>query len=73
MERKEEKCSGTPLRDRAARLSVKTWLRTEIVVLCIVVVIIWALLSLPIIFYHLPEDSQQETNPEDVSKFFLLV
>ena len=32
----------------------KIWLRAEIVGLCIVIVIVWGLLFLPIIFYHLP-------------------
>ena len=60
--------STAPLRDRAAstgpvggpKFSVKTWLRTEIVVLCIMMVIVWVLLSLPIIFYHLPETEVSE-------------
>ena len=38
--------------------SVKTWLRAEIVVLCIMVVVVWILLSVPLIFYHLPEKTQ---------------
>ena len=55
--------SATPQRDRTAsavmpRCSVKTWLRTEIVVLCIMVAVVWILLSLPLIFYHLPEKTQ---------------
>ena len=55
--------SATPPQDRAAsavmpQCSVKTWLRTEIVVLCIMVVVVWILLSLPLIFYHLPEKTQ---------------
>ena len=54
---------STPPRDRTAsavmpRCSVKTWLRTEIVVLCIMVAVVWILLSLPLIFYHLPEKTQ---------------
>ena len=59
-------CSSAPSRDRAARLSVKTWQRTEIVVLCIVVVIIWALLSLPIVFYYIPEGSRQVTEVSEL-------
>ena len=63
-------CSAALPRDHTARFSVKAWLHTEIIVLCIMVVIVWGLLSLPTIFYHLPEDSQQVT---EVSKFYLIL
>ena len=32
----------------------KLWLRAEIVGLCVLIVIVWGLLSLPIVFYDLP-------------------
>ena len=58
-------CSAVPTRDNRAgpvgemaQHSVKTWLRTEIVALCIIVMIAWILLSLPIIFYHLPQKTE---------------
>ena len=59
--------SAAPPRDCAAstgpvggmaKVSVKTWLHTEIVVLSFMVVVVWILLSLPLIFYHLPEKTQ---------------
>ena len=35
----------------------KMWLRAETVGLAIVIVIVWGLLLLPVIFYHLPDIS----------------
>ena len=35
--------------------------RAEIAVLCFVVVIVWMLLSLPILFYHLPDSQPGQT------------
>ena len=68
-------CSAALPRDRAAstgpvlgempKFSVNTWLRTEIVVLSFMVVVVWILLSLPLIFYHLPEETK-------VSEFCML-
>ena len=56
---RNESYSATPPRDRAMpQFSVKTWLRTEIVALCILVVVVWILLSLPLLFYHLPDNTQ---------------
>lgn len=38
----------------------KLCLRAEIVGLCVLIVIVWGLLSLPIVFYHLPIVSELE-------------
>ena len=39
--------------DEAER-KYKTWLRVEIVALCVVILIVWGLLLLPVVFYNLP-------------------
>ena len=49
------------------QFSVKTWLRTEVVALCILVVVVWILLSLPLLFYHLPEKTQVNSSCTDVN------
>ena len=38
----------------AAEKRYKLWLRAEIVGLCILILIVWGLLLLPIVFYHQP-------------------
>ena len=42
------------VRKSSLHVSVKTWQRLEVGVLCVVIVIAWGLLCLPIIFYHVP-------------------
>ena len=49
-------------------LSVEIWQRAQIIVLCIVVVIVWGLLSLPIVFYHLPSGDNELTQSLQVSQ-----
>ena len=36
---------------------VKAWQRVEVGVICVVIAVVWGLLSLPVIFYHLPSVS----------------
>ena len=36
-------------------ITYKKWLRVEIVGLAVVIIIVWGLLLLPVIFYHLPD------------------
>ena len=52
-----------------ASSSVEFWQRAEIGVLCLVVVILWGLLSLPVVFYHLPsgDDESGSTESRQVS------
>ena len=40
-------------------ITYKKWLRAEIVGLAVVIIIVWGLLLLPVIFYHLPDVSLQ--------------
>ena len=46
--------AGGKLRGDDAERRYKLCLRAEIVGLCVVIVIVWGLLLLPIVFYHLP-------------------
>ena len=41
---------------RLRHIPIERWQRIELVILSAVVVIVWGLLSLPVIFYHLPEN-----------------
>ena len=50
----------------------KLCLRAEIVGLCVLIVIVWGLLSLPIVFYHLPVVSENETL-QTVSQYINIV
>ena len=52
------------------RLSVEVWQRAEIIVLCLVVVIVWGLLSLPVVFYHLPSGDDESTQSQQVSNSY---
>ena len=36
-------------------ITYKKWLRAEIVGLAVVIIVVWGLLLLPVIFYHLPD------------------
>ena len=38
---------------------VKAWQRVEVGVICVVIAVVWGLLSLPVIFYHIPQVSSQ--------------
>lgn len=38
-------------------ITYKKWLRAEIVGLAVVIIVVWCLLLLPVIFYHLPDVS----------------
>lgn len=50
----ESSVSGGKLGGDEAERRYKLCLRAEIVGLCVVIVIVWGLLLLPIVFYHLP-------------------
>ena len=54
MERKTRGGSGKYGSQEAAERRYKLWLRAEIVGLCILILIVWGLLLLPIVFYHQP-------------------
>ena len=43
---------------------LKAWQRAEVIVICAVIVIVWGLLSLPIVFYHMPPVRTGEAYPE---------
>ena len=38
---------------------VKAWQRVEVGVICVVIAVVWGLLSLPVIFYHIPPVSSR--------------
>ena len=50
----ESSVSGGKLGGDEAERRYKLCLRAEIVGLCVVIVIVWGLLLLPIVFYHIP-------------------
>ena len=38
---------------------VKAWQRVEVGVICVVIAVVWGLLSLPVIFYYIPQVSSR--------------
>lgn len=48
---------GEWLKDKTSNVSFKQWqFIIELAVVLVVILIVWGLLSLPIIFYHLPQN-----------------
>ena len=41
-------------------LRLRDWIRVKVVVLSILIVIVWGLLILPIVFYHIPVEVANE-------------
>ena len=39
---------------------VKAWQRVEVGVICVVIAVVWGLLSLPVIFYYIPQVSSYQ-------------
>lgn len=59
--------SGAKLRGDDAERRYKLCLRAEVVGLCVVIVIVWGLLLLPIIFYHLPLSASVSDKPSHIN------
>ena len=61
-EERKKNLSTSPSRELEERKQLRNkralknpWRLIELVAVCIVIVIVWGLLSLPVIFYHLPQ------------------